>query len=352
MTRLMTDRRDKAGKRRRSPGFTVALVVPVTLSALLAAQGTKSGNPEQHLPPNITQLTGFGERASWSPDGRQIAFMSKSFGDAFVADVSTKVIRLLTHYPNAGYLRVQYLPNGDVFLIGARTFTDIRTTRSRDQEMWVLKSGGTGQPLPLGHKISEGVAISRRKPLIAWSNTHGQYPDQIGEGESVIYTAEIVEKGGVFALTNKKEINRAKAPECTLEAQDFRNDDTELIYTCYRSPFADVFGINLQTGVTTTYRKIAGEYNEVEGIFPNGRYALVESSREQIQQDSNHIDIWKLTLEPNSTDFVRMTRWGDHPGFKASNPVVSRDGRTIAFQSARSSDPAGVGYGIYLLTLR
>ena len=46
--------------------------------------------------------------------------MSKSFGDAFVVDVKTKMIRLLTHYPNPGYLRVQYLPNGDLLLIGAR----------------------------------------------------------------------------------------------------------------------------------------------------------------------------------------------------------------------------------------
>ena len=76
------------------------------LQPLALGQGQKSGSPEDHLPPNITQLTGFGERASWSPDGRRIAFMSKSFGDAFVVDVATKVIRLLTHYPSAGYLRV------------------------------------------------------------------------------------------------------------------------------------------------------------------------------------------------------------------------------------------------------
>jgi Tol biopolymer transport system component len=218
--------------------------------------------------------------------------------------------------------------------------------------MWVLKADLQGPPLPLGHKISEGVAISRRTPLIAWSNTHGQYPDQIGEGESIIYTATIVEESGRPVLANTKEVTRATTPECTLEAQDFRNDDTELIYTCYRSPFADVFGIDLQTGRVTTYRKLAGEYNEVEGIFPDGRHVLVESSREQTQQDSNHIDIWKLALEPNSTDFVRMTRWGEYAGYKASNPVVSPDGRVIAFQSARSRDPAGVGYGIYLLTLR
>ncbi len=150
---------------------------------------------------------------------------------------------------------------------------------------------------------------------------------------------------------NKKEIIRAKGPECTLEAQDFRHDDRELIYTCYRSPFADVFGVDLETGTVTTYRKLADEYNEVEGIFPDGEYTLVESSREQVQQNSNYIDIWKLKLEPNSTDFVRMTHWGEYAGFKASNPVVSPDGTTIAFQSARNRDPAGVGYGIYLLRL-
>jgi Tol biopolymer transport system component len=313
------------------------------------AQEGKDKGPEDNLPSNITRLTAFGERASWSPDGQRIAFMSKSFGDAFVVDVATKTIRLLTHYPNPGYLRVQYLPNGDFFLIGARTFTDIGSTRSRDQEMWILKADGRGRPLPLDHKISEGVAISRKTSKIAWSNTRGQYPDLLAEGESVIYTADIVDQDGKPALTNKQELLRAKAPECTLEAQDFRKNDTELIYTCYRSPFADVFGIDLATKRVTTYRKIAGEYNEVEGIFPDGDFALVESSREQAKHNSNYIDIWKLKLESNSTDFVRMTRWGDYPGYKASNPVVSPDGTTIAFQSARSSDAAGVGYGIFLL---
>jgi Tol biopolymer transport system component len=332
-------------------GIQVLLLFATALTPLVR-QEKKTGNPEEHLPSNITQLSAFGERASWSPDGKRIAFMSKSFGDAFVVDVSSKTIRLLTHYPHAGYLRVQYLPNGDYFLIGARTFSDIRTTRSRDQEMWVLPASGKGQPVPLGHKISEGVAISRKTSKIAWSNTRGQYPDLLAEGESIIYTADIVDEGGQPKLANKKEVIRARAPECTLEAQDFRKNDTELIYTCYRSPFADVLGVDLASNKVTTYRKISDEYNEVEGIFPDGAHALVESSREQAKHNSNYIDIWKLKLEPNSPDFVRMTRWGDYPGFKASNPVVSPDGTTIAFQSARSTDEAGVGYGIFLMKVR
>jgi Tol biopolymer transport system component len=333
----------------------VAHGLAVLLSGvLLAAQGTKPGSPEDSLPRNIVRLTHFGERASWSPDGKRIAFMEKSFGDAYEVDVASRTIRLLTHYAHPGFLRVQFLRTGDYFLIGARTFTDISTTRSRDQEMWILK--GDFKPgdraIPLDHKISEGVAISRTSMKIAWSNTRGQYPDQLEQGESVIYTADVVIEGSQARLTNKTEVIRAKGPDCTLEAQDFRRQDTELIYTCYRSPYADVLGIDLKSKKVTVYRKLAGEYNEVEGIFPDGDYTLVESSREQREQNSNFIDIWKLKLEPDSRDFTRVTHWGDYAGFKASNPVVSSDGRRIAFQSARSKDPAGVGYGIFVLTLR
>ena len=326
-------------------------VVLLVLSvSALGAQGTRPGSPEESLQPGITRLTYFGERASWSPDGKRIAFMEKSFGDAFEVEVSTKIVRLLTHYAHPGYLRVQVLPNGDYFLIGARTFTDIRTTRSRDQEMWILKREARpgDRAVPLDHKISEGVAISRTAMKIAWSNTRGQYPDRLAEGESVIYTADIVYDSGQPKLANTKEVLRAQAPECTLEAQDFRDNDSELIYTCYRGSFADVLGIDLNTGKKTVYRKIPGEYNEVEGIFPDGRYTLVESSRDQLEHNSNYIDIWKLRLEPDARDFTRMTHWGDYRGFKASNPVVSPDGRRFAFQSARSKDPAGVGYGIFV----
>ena len=341
------------------------IIIAVAIVALCAtmvpqrvtAQAARTGSPEDNLPPNITRLTGFGERAVWSPDGKRIAFMSKSFGDAFEIDLATRMTRLLTgHFRHAGFLRVHYLPNGDYFLIGARTFTDIRTTRDRDQEMWIMKASPRSAPIPLGHRISEGVAISRKRMRIAWANTRGQYPDSLAEGESVIYMADVVyDSAGTPKLANVKELIRAKRPACTLEAQDFRRDDTELVYVCYRErDKADVFGLDLATGKSTTYLAVEGEYNEVEGVEPGGAWALVESSREQgaDRQDSRHIDLWKLTLVPNSTQYVRMTRWGDWDGYKASNPTVSPDGNWFAFQSARSVDPAGVGYGIFLYRLR
>jgi hypothetical protein len=323
---------------------------------LCLAQSKKPGNPEKELPPNITQLTVFGERAAWSPDGKRVAFMGKSFGDAFEIDLQTRLTRLLTgHFQHTGFLRVQYLPNGDLFLIGARTFTDIRTTRDRDQEMWAMKADAKTPPVPLGHKISEGVAISRKQMKIAWANTHGQYPELLAPGESALYTADIVYKDGIPTLVNRKELTRARAPECTLEAQDFRHDDTELIFTCYRSSLADVMGIRLNVPWITMYRKLADEYNEAEGIYPDVEWTLVESSRGQnvpADQKWANIDIWKLRLVPGSEDFVRLTHWADYEGYKASNPVVSPDGKWIAFQSARNNEPAGIGHGIFLMELQ
>lgn len=326
-------------------------------AAFAAEPAQKSGSPEDHLPANITRLTYFGERPSFSPDGSKIAFMSKSFGDAFVIDLKTRIIRLLTPYPNAGYLRVQYLPNGDYLLIGARKFEDIHKTRFYDEEMWILKAKGDPTPIPLNQKISEGVAISTRRMKIAWANDWRTNPEEFQTGQSAIFTADVVEENGQPKLVDKREVVRAQAPECVLEAQDFRNNDSELIYVCYHQNtkhgvIAEMYGVDLNTGKKTTYRKMPDEYNEVEGIFPDGKYELVESSRDQPAESSKYIDIWRIKIAPDSQDFVRMTRWGDYPGYKASNPVVSPDARYFAFQSGRSGEPAGVGHGIFLYRMK
>ena len=119
--------------------LVISLELPGGFVSTAEGQSAKASSPEVHLPPGFSQLTGFGERASWSPDSKKIAFMGKSFGDAFEIDLQSRLTRLLTgHFQHQGFLRVQYLPNGDYFLIGARTFADIHITRSRDQEMWVL----------------------------------------------------------------------------------------------------------------------------------------------------------------------------------------------------------------------
>jgi Tol biopolymer transport system component len=90
----------------------------------------------------------------------------------------------------------------------------------------------------------------------------------------------------------------------------------------------------------------------VEGIFPDGNYTCVESDHQcdwlEGSRGSGNIDIWKLKLDGTGKNFTRLTHFNDYIGGKASNPVISTDGRWMAFQSAKTTDPAGVGYGLLL----
>src|SRR5262249_58575815 len=74
-------------------------------------------SPDQDLPPQITRLTLFGERADFLHDGKKVLFVEKTFGDAYEVDLETRAPRLLTgHYPHLGYTRALYLANGDILL--------------------------------------------------------------------------------------------------------------------------------------------------------------------------------------------------------------------------------------------
>lgn len=76
--------------------IALLLVVPAAAAAFwlgpaLSAQGKKPGSPEPELPPGIIRVTGFGERAAWSPHDRRVAFMGKSFKDAFEIDLGPRM---------------------------------------------------------------------------------------------------------------------------------------------------------------------------------------------------------------------------------------------------------------------
>lgn len=316
----------------------------------------RSGNPLEQLPQNIEILTYFGERADISPDNQSVAFMAKSFGDAMVIDLKTRAIRCLTcNVPGAAFLRVMHLVSGDYILIGPDHFEDIRVSRSRDNELWFLGKERGARPVKLGQKMSEGAAISKRSQKIAFSQVAAQASD-LAPGQSRLIVADLDLSGDTPKLVNKKTVFESKDRGCVPEAQDFYNNDLRMTFTCYEpKDMASVMGIDLQTGQVANFSKAAGVYNEVEGIFPGGEYTCVESDRQCEtlggQRGSGNIDIWKLKLDGTGKDFTRLTRFNDFENFKASNPVVSTDGRFMAFQSARTTDPAGVGYGILLYWL-
>lgn len=317
----------------------------------------KPGSQLDHLPPNIEMLTHFGERADISPDNASVAFMSKSFGDAMTIDLKTRTIRCLTcNVPAAAFLRVMHLSSGDYILIGPEHFQDIRTSRTRDNELWFLSKEPGAKPARLDQKMSEGAAISKKSLKISFSQTHEQAPD-LPEGASRLIVADVELAGRSAKLVNKKTVYESKDRSCVIEAQDFYENDSKMTFTCYEPQgLASVMGINLKTGQLVNMSKAPGTYNECEGIFPDGQYTCVESDRQVAElggrRGSSNIDIWKLKLDGTGKDFVRLTHFNDYEGGKASNPVVSTDGRFMAFQTARTSDPAGVGYGILLYWFR
>jgi hypothetical protein len=115
-------------------------LISVLLGALCVHGQRKTGSPLDHLPPNIEVLTQFGERPDISPDNKRIAFMAKSFGDAFVMDLDKRVIRCLTcSVPGAAFLRVMHLSTGDYLLFGPEQVdrADIQTSRHRDNHLVV-----------------------------------------------------------------------------------------------------------------------------------------------------------------------------------------------------------------------
>ncbi len=328
--------------------MSLILLVQVTLAA------RKQGSPLEKLPKNMEVLTQFGERADFSPDNQRIALMSKSFGDAFVIDLKTRVIRCLTcGVPGAAFLRIMHLPNGNYILIGPERFSDIRTSRRRDNELWFLSKEPGSKPIKLGQKMSEGAAISKKNLRMSWSETDAQFPE-LPRDYSRLVVADIELSGGTVKLTNKKTVYESKDASCRIESQDFYDDDTKLTFTCYRPKgLGGVMSIDLKTSKVTDLSQSDSVYNEVEGVFPDGEYTLVESSKQVEtlggEHGSREIDIWKLRMDGTGKDFVRMTHFNDYQGWKASNPVVSTDGRYLAFQIARTADEAGVGYGIVLM---
>ena len=307
--------------------------------------GKEGRSPLDELPAHIERITHFGQRADFSHDGRRILFIEKTFGDVYEVELKTKTIRPMTHhYYHEGYTRALYLFNGDILLSGARQFDARNPTLSRSEknaELWVLKKDLSAAPIPLGEKCSEGPAVSRRRMRIAW--TQG----------GAFYMASIVYKDGKPELANKKKIldRRDLSFETGLETQNFRPpDEKELIFSAYGYQGTEVMGLDIETGKVVNYSKAPNQYDEPEGIFPDGRFTLVECDKHN-PRGIQYNDIYKLSLD-GSGQTRRLTFFADYPGYKSTNPVVSDNGRYMAFQVAKRGDMAGVGRGILIFDLK
>lgn len=326
--------------------YKVSLLVLAALLATscLAAENKKSKSPLDELPPYIKQVTPFGQRADFSHDGKRILFLEKTFGDVYEVELATGIIKPMTHhYYHTGYTRALYLSNGDIILSGPKRLDPDRPSDSRSEknaELWVLKKGLSGPPMALGEHCSEGPAVSRKQMKIAWTLNNA------------FYMADIVYEDEKPKLSNRKKILDANdLPfKCYLETQNFRPpDEKELIFNAYEYQGTEVMGLGIGTGKITNYSKAENQFDEAEGIFPNGKYTTVECDKHN-PKGPQYDDVYKLALDGSGRS-KRLTFFSDYPGYKASNPVISDDGRYMAFQYAKAGDWAGVGRGVLILDL-
>jgi Tol biopolymer transport system component len=333
--------------------LTLAALAPCTA---YPAQPPTGDSPADHLPANIKRLTHFGERPDWSPDGRKLIFLSKTFGDVMELDLATSAIRNLTaFFPHYGFVRAMYLTNGDILLSGPEQFDPKKPDEARrNSYLFVLDKGLTKPPVALGVRCNEGPATSRKRLHIAWTEWTQTFKDKPPE-RSEIFEADVVYEDGKPSLANRRSVidNSAVSIPCTIEVQAFQPPDEKAITFSAYDPSgnpADVCIVDLATKKVTNLTHSADVYDEPEGMFPDGKSTLVECDQ-QNRQGPSHIDIWRLALD-GSGKYERLTHFSDYPNYKASNPVVSDDGRAFAFQMGRAGEAAGVGHGIFLYELK
>jgi len=331
--------------------FVLAAMLAFVLLADPRPASVQAPSPLSALPPYMSLLLPWGQRPEWDREGR-VVFMEKAFGDAYRLDLRTRDLApLTTHFHHEGFDRVLVLSNGDFLLTGPREVDATNPWKDRHQrfEIFVLDRSLTKPPVALGEFIDEGPAVSRTRLHIAWTPP----------GQRDIYEADIVYRGGVPSLANKRLVfSYAGRPMSErLEPQDFRPpDERELLFSCYSGTleepffFSDVCGIDLQSGRVTNYSETPEQYDEVEGVFPDGRQTLVESDRHGVNKQWK-IDIYRLALAPGNKA-ERITWFDTFPGgYHGSNPVVSPDGRHLVVQLGIHGGGAGQGRGLVLVDL-
>jgi hypothetical protein len=327
---------------------------------LLTADGAdaqqRDGNPAEFLPANIRQVTYFGERPDWRQDGQRILFLSKVFGDVYELDLASGMIRPCTdHFKHHGFTRALYLSNGDILLSGPiETFDRVdpvaRQKARSSSFLSVLCKSLNHPPVPLEVHCDEGPAVSRGQLKIAW--THG-LQDRISMGE-IVYEAETPKLVNRRVILTREDFPESMRPHRWIETQNFVPPaDSQLTVTGYEinnTANSEAFLLDLADGSLVNISQTPDAYEEVEGIFPGGKFTLVERA----DHKGNHwplIDAWKLALD-GSGKSERLTFFTDFKGYKGGEPTVSPDGSYIAFTLGKSGMEAGQGFGIFVLDMK
>ena len=333
----------------------------------------KPGGLLDALPTDAKVLTSFGERPVFSPDGKKVAFIGESLGDAFEYDLATGVTRNLTaHTPHRGFFRVHYLPDGSYVLTGARKRGTAENERG-EAEIFYLDKNASGPIQPLDARLWEGLATARSSNTIAWAEYDDKFSfralSPASKVRGTLKVADVVVSDGRARLANIKSIASFDAmADCLFEAQDFRANDTEVIGPCYvvnksvleavasgKAPWEGLLGGNRTIGVIrasgkrTEYFSTSTMYAELEGVSPDGKWALVECAK----RFGAGLDLCRIELtSPASASIRRITFAQDYGPYRYSNATISPDARWMAFHVANAQAELGTGSGIVVAPLK
>lgn len=331
-------------------------------------EGDPRRSPLDDLPEHIELLSDTGLRPAWSPDGKQLVILTSApLGPVAILDVETGRQRVVTdHFENRGYARAHFLENGDLLLCGPTSGPEPTPERPEAGRFTgvisVLREPFKGRPQQLGVSCWEGITTSATSMRVAWNRSDIDYTDadiadRVINGVSEIWTGVVRYRDGRAYMSDvERAVERnAVSPIAVLETQSFRGpDEDELIFTAYAHHGGEVMGVALNgkeiaDGSATNYSN-SSLYEEVEGVAPDGSYALVERDLESTERPGP-LDIWRLPLD-GSGAFERLTYFNRYRGgYYASNPTVSPDGKTIAFQLSFDGPVEGEGQGILLFDI-
>lgn len=380
----------------KAAGTAVIMLTSMTVLMETAIAQSYTAAPELQSRidshPHVRQLTTWGGRPDWSPDNKHLLFISKEYGDIFELDVASGETRPLSfHYSHDGIFRAYYLANGDYLLTAPREHTPGLDSYGRlfDSELWVLKADLSGPPIPLGEGNIEGVAVARSGMRIAWgaphiaapprpTNSHVQMTDFTKLDKPAIWTADIVYNDSTPELVRKRKLLDCNAPNGTLaallvkkgescriiETQNFvPADENHLTFTMVtesprdpKSMSVSSYSIDISTGKIVELLTKDPGYAEIEGVFPSGKWSLVEYSPETELIKATHIlDLWRVALD-GSGKLEPVTRYNSiDPQLKSNQGVISPDGRWMAFGVSTGEiekKVPGQGIGIFLMDLK
>ncbi len=341
-----------AGK--RASAALLALAALAVSACGAPETGFRDGSPLDALPDYITPLSDLGPvvRPAWSADGRRFLYLDALVGDVFELDLETRSSRPLTkHFAHHGFTRAHYLANGDLLLCGPASVDPEDPERGRwHADFWLLPASGDRPAQPLGERCFEGPAVARRSMRIAWVRT--DVPDAILTARSELWTGLVDPNDGKPRIVEARRlVGRSDFYGLgMLEPQDFRPpDEQELLFTAYAWRGGEAMGIGLETGAIRNYSR-SRWYEEIEGVTPDGRHALVEREFTLRLRPSGELDLWLLRLD-GSGESVRMTNFSEYRGFGANNPVVSPDCRTMLFALRQVGGEEGNSAGLLVYDL-